>query len=83
MNEIGHENVMNEAGGQVQAQQNDGQSSRNAQLALQMKELMEIFQNLVLKGSNDQSWVIEKNNNLARVISKVAQTSEQANLVIL
>jgi hypothetical protein len=48
-----------------------------------MKELMEIFQNLVLKGSNEQSWVIEKNNNLARVISKVAQTSEQANLVIL
>ena len=82
MNEIGHENA-EAGGGQGQNQQNDGQSSRNAQLALQMKELMEIFQNLVLKGSNEQSWVIEKNNNLARVISKVAQTSEQANLVIL
>jgi hypothetical protein len=36
-----------------------------------MKELMEIFQNLVLKGGNDQSWISEKNSNLAKVIAKV------------
>ena len=28
-----------------------------------MKELMEIFQNLVLKGGNETAWINEKNNN--------------------
>ena len=54
MNEIGNDhNAMQEAAGGGGGGQSEGQSSRNAQLAMQMKELMEIFQSLVMKGSND------------------------------
>ena len=48
-----------------------------------MKELMKIFQNLVLKGGNETAWMNEKNNNFAKVIAKVSQTAESSNLVIL
>lgn len=45
-----------------------GQNSRNSQLAQMMKELMEIFQSMILKGGNDQAWI---NSNLIRIVQKI------------